>query len=101
MDSCSLEPILELDELPPDPVFEPGIRRAPSRGLRLGRADVARALANALRYVPSRFHAALAPEFLAELRAHGRIYGYRFRPAGRIAGRPVDVLDHSTMHGVV
>lgn len=26
----------------------------------------------------------LAPEFLEELMEHGRIYGYRFRPEGRI-----------------
>jgi urocanate hydratase len=33
---------------------------------------------------------ALAPEFLAELRERGRIYGYRFRPAGAIKGKPID-----------
>lgn len=93
------EPVLELERLPPDPVFEPGIRRAPSRGLRLGRDDIARALANALRYVPSRFHEALAPEFLEELRTRGRVYGYRFRPAGRICGRPVDSYSGRTLAG--
>lgn len=99
MDHDSPDPVLELDCLPPDPVFEPGIRRAPSRGLRLGRADTERALANALRYVPSRFHEALAPEFLHELRTHGRIYGYRFRPAGRLVGRPVDAYPGRTLAG--
>ena len=32
----------------------------------------------------------LASEFLNELMEHGRIYGYRFRPEGRIYGKPID-----------
>ena len=48
------------------------------------------AVKNALRYVPPELHEALAPEFLDELRTRGRIYGYRFRPPGAIAARPVD-----------
>jgi len=43
-----------------------------------------------LRYIPARWHERLAPEFLAELRQRGRIYGYRFRPQGRIIGLPID-----------
>lgn len=35
-------------------------------------------------------HEQLAPEFLQELKTMGRIYGYRFRPEGRIYGKPVD-----------
>jgi len=35
-------------------------------------------------------HNILAPEFLEELRTMGRIYGYRYRPAGKIKGKPVD-----------
>jgi urocanate hydratase len=76
--------------LPPDPVFEPRIRRAPDRGLNLSRSEIALAVRNALRYVPPELHERLAPEFLDELLAKGRIYGYRFRPQGRIYGRPVD-----------
>jgi urocanate hydratase len=81
---------LDFDALPPRKDFEPGIRRAPSRGFRLKRKDAETALKNALRYVPARFHEELAPEFLEELLTRGRIYGYRFRPQGRIWGRPVD-----------
>lgn len=81
---------LELDELPPDPVFEPGIRRAPRREAALTAAQEALALRNALRYIPERWHERLAPEFLDELRTRGRIYGYRFRPAGKLTGRPID-----------
>jgi urocanate hydratase len=81
---------VELTELPEPKTFEPGIRRAPSRGLDLNRADTATALANALRYVPEAHHEIVAPEFLEELRTMGRIYGYRYRPEGRLSGRPVD-----------
>lgn len=78
------------DELPPDPVFEPGIRRAPDRGLDLSEAEIALALKNALRYIPKHLHEKLAPEFLHELKTMGRIYGYRYRPQGRITGKPID-----------
>ena len=77
-------------ELPPAPMFEPGIRRAPDRGLDLGPQDVKQALKNALRYIPQHLHPILAPEFLHELTTMGRIYGYRYRPQGRIFGRPID-----------
>jgi len=86
----SMKVALEFGELPPDPVFEPGIRRAPKREAELTRAQEALALENALRYVPEKWHARLAPEFLAELRTRGRIYGYRFRPAGALKGLPID-----------
>lgn len=76
--------------LPPDPVFEPGIRRAPDRGCNLSRAEKKLAVKNALRYIPAELHAQVAPEFLAELRSMGRIYGYRWRPQGKIYGRPID-----------
>ena len=88
--SASMTVKLELDPLPPDPVFETGIRRAPRREAALTPAQEELALRNALRYVPEPWHAKLAPEFLAELRERGRVYGYRFRPAGALRGRPVD-----------
>ncbi len=81
---------VELTELPEPKPFAPGIRRAPSRGLSLNRNDIIVALQNALRYVPEKYHQILAPEFLEELRTMGRIYGYRFRPAGALSGRPID-----------
>ncbi len=77
-------------ELPPPPTFDPGVRRAPKRSLSLSGNDIKLALANALRYVPDKWHAQVAPEFLEELLTRGRIYGYRFRPAGRIWGKPID-----------
>ena len=76
--------------LPPKKEFVPGIRRAPDRGLNLTKKEMITAVKNALRYVPEELHETLAPEFLEELKTMGRIYGYRFRPEGRIYGKPVD-----------
>ncbi len=78
------------DELPEREEFVPGIRRAPDRGFRLTRSQTETALKNALRYIPEHHHALLIPEFLEELRTRGRIYGYRFRPHGRIKAKPID-----------
>jgi urocanate hydratase len=75
--------------LPERAEFEPGIRRAPNRGQVLNERETILALKNALRYIPERFHREIAPEFLAEYRERGRIYGYRFRPRGRLTGRPI------------
>ena len=90
---------VELTELPEPKPFEPGIRRAPSRGYTLDRRETILALKNALRYVPEEHHEIVAPEFLEELRTMGRIYGYRYRPAGRIWGRPVDQYRGATLEG--
>ena len=77
-------------ELPPEKEFEQGIRRAPDRGFRLNRKQTETALKNALRYVAPRHHKTLIPEFLNELKTRGRIYGYRFRPEGRIKAKPIN-----------
>ena len=91
---------IKLDEpLPEYPAFEPGIRRAPDRGCVLNREQTLLALRNALRYIPEAYHEQLAPEFLEELRTRGRIYGYRFRPAGRIWGRSIDSYKGACIEG--
>ena len=87
------------DELPPMPEFVEGIRRAPKRELNLSEKEIALALKNALRYVPEKWHEQLAPEFLDELLTRGRIYGYRFRPEGRIYGKPIDEYEGNTIEG--
>jgi len=87
------------DTLPPDPVFLPEIPRAPGRGFRLSKAQTKIALKNALRYIPENLHAVLAPEFLGELKKYGRIYGYRYRPAGRIWGRPINEYSGRCIEG--
>ncbi len=76
--------------LPEYPAFEPGLRRAPKRELTLTQPQMELALRNALRYVPEELHETLAPEFMDELLTHGRIYGYRFRPAGSLSGKPIN-----------
>lgn len=76
--------------LPPYPDFVEGIRRAPDRGYTLTPAQTITALKNALRYIPTEWHEQLAPELMEELRTRGRIYGYRFRPAGDLKAKPID-----------
>lgn len=78
------------EELPEMPAFIEGIRRAPDRGFKLSPAQTKLALKNALRYVPEKFHKKLLPEFMNELRTRGRIYAYRYRPEGRIYGKPIE-----------
>lgn len=78
------------NQLPEMPGFVEGIRRAPDRGFTLTKDQSEIALKNALRYIPEEFHETLAPEFMEELKTRGRIYGYRFRPNGRIYGKPID-----------
>ena len=82
---------IKLDNnLPEKCIFEEGIRRAPDRGFTLTKEETELALKNALRYIPEELHEEVAPEFLEELITRGRIYGYRFRPKGKIYGKPID-----------
>jgi len=85
--------------LPTMPEFDPKMRRAPDRGYRLTEAQTRQALKNALRYVPENLHETLAPEFLNELKTRGRVYAYRYRPAGRIYGKPIDAYKGKCMAG--
>ncbi|MCD6419813.1 MAG: urocanate hydratase [Synergistetes bacterium] len=82
---------VSLDEdLPEYPDFEPGIPRAPARPFKLSREKAEVALKNALRYLPVNLHEKLSPEFMEELITRGRIYAYRYRPKGRIWGKPIE-----------
>ena len=82
--------VFELDrELPEYPAFVPGIRRAPRREAKLSDHDRERAIANPLRYIPQEHHRAMAKEFAQALAEHGRIYVYRFRPAGPCTTSPL------------
>ncbi|MBE6065774.1 urocanate hydratase [Clostridium cochlearium] len=87
------------DYLPPMPKFEKGIRRAPNRGFHLTKSQTEVALKNALRYIPEKYHEQLIPEFLEELTTRGRIYGYRFRPEGKIYGKPIDEYKGKCIEG--
>ena len=91
---------IKLDNMLPEyPVFEEGIRRAPNRGFRLTEQQAQVALKNALRYLPESLHGELAGEFMDELIKYGRIYAYRFRPKGRIWGRPIDDYKGNCIEG--
>jgi len=94
-----IETITLEDELPEYPKFVEGIRRAPARYFNLNKYQTKLALKNALRYVPKHLHTKIAPEFLEELITRGRIYAYRYRPNGRIWGRPIDEYEGNTLEG--
>ena len=86
-------------DLPEMPAFVPGVRRASKRSFTLNPTETALALKNALRYIPEKWQEKLAPEFLDELLTMGRIYGYRFRPKEKIAGRPIDEYPGNCLEG--
>ena len=76
----------ELPEMPPE---ESGVSHAPPRRQVLGPAERRLALRNALRYLPDRHHARLAPELAQELKTDGRIYLRRYRPHYPMHARPL------------
>jgi len=86
-------------ELPKPKEFIKGIRRAPKREFSLSEKETELALKNALRYIPEEWQDTLIPEFLEELLSRGKIYGYRFRPEGRIFGKPIDKYNACTIEG--
>ncbi len=85
--------------LPPYPSFEPHIRRSPKRECLLNEQEEVLAIQNALRYVPKEWHETLIPEFYEELKTRGRIYGYRFRPQGRIYAKSIEAYKGKTLEG--
>ncbi|MFT3886458.1 MAG: urocanate hydratase [Flavobacteriales bacterium] len=78
------------DVLPPARPPDPSVSHAPKRKDILTPDEKKLALRNALRYFPQEHHATLAPEFAQELKDHGRIYMYRFRPEQAMHARPID-----------
>ncbi len=91
---------LHLDAaLPEKKPFQEGLRRAPNRGFRLTPEQTKVALKNALRYIAPEHHAELIPEFLEELKQYGRIYGYRFRPAGAFKAKNIDEYKGKCLEG--
>lgn len=102
MDNKCIEKAMTIkldDTLPEYPEILPGYRRAPKRESKMTKHDIAIALKNALRYIPEKYHEQMAAEFMEELHTHGRIYGYRFRPAGAIHGKPIDEYKGNCIEG--
>lgn len=87
------------DELPEYPTFEEGIRRAPKREVKLRKEEMILAVRNALRYVPDHHHEVMADEFMNELKTYGKIYGYRYRPKGRLTGKPIEEYESNCIEG--
>ena len=82
------------DCLPEPMPYDNTINHAPKRKEILTHAEKQLALRNALRYFPKALHAQLAPEFIDELNAYGRIYMYRYRPRYAMHARPIDDYPH-------
>ncbi|MDE7110618.1 MAG: urocanate hydratase [Muribaculaceae bacterium] len=78
-------------EIPAAKPYDQTVNHAPRRKKILTPAEERLALKNALRYFPPQQHAALAPEFLDELRTYGRIYMYRYRPDYEMYARPIEM----------
>jgi len=76
-------------QLPPKIARDLTVSHAPRRKDILSKKEEKLALRNALRYFPKSWHAELAREFLAELKAYGRVYMYRFRPSYEMYARPI------------
>ena len=92
--------IFTLDEqLPEYPEIIEGYRRAPKRESKLSLEDKKLAIKNALRYIHPKHHEKMALEFAKELEEKGRIYGYRFRPEGKIYGKPIDEYEGKCIEG--
>jgi urocanate hydratase len=85
------------DELPEKKAYDTSINHAPKRKEILTPAEKKLALRNALRYFPTKHHAALVQEFAEELNTYGRIYMYRFRPDYKIYARPIHEFPHKSI----
>ena len=83
-------------QLPDAPSYDNSINHAPKRKQILNAKEKKLALANALRYFPSKFHATLAKEFTQELNTWGRIYMYRFRPQYPVHARSINDYPHKS-----
>ncbi len=77
-------------ELPAPKSYDNKISHTPPRRNVLNDEEKKLAIRNALRYFPKEWHPVLAQEFADELKKHGRIYMYRFRPDYEMYARPID-----------
>lgn len=77
------------EHLPPKRKPSNQVSRAPKRKDILNGEEKKLALRNALRYFPKKWHEELSREFADELKTHGRIYMYRFKPEYEMRARPI------------
>ena len=77
-------------EMPEKKAFPKDANRAPKRKDILSAEEKKLAIRNALRYFPKDWHQKLSKEFMQELKDHGRIYMYRFKPDYDMYARPID-----------
>ena len=68
-------------EVPEPVLLDSSVDHAPDRPITLSAKQRRLALENALRYLPSSHHEAVAQEFLEELDRYGRIVMHRYRPS--------------------
>jgi len=87
------------ENLPEKKVFDKSIRRAPKRENNLTIKEKKLAIKNALRYIKPENHKIMANEFYEELEKTGRIYGYRFRPEGKIYAKPIEEYKGKCIEG--
>ncbi len=66
------------------------VSHAPIRKDILSLEEKKLAIRNALRYFPKSWHTELAKEFAEEMKSHGHIYMYRFRPDYKMYARPIN-----------
>lgn len=85
------------DELPPVKPFDASLNHAPKRKDILNKEEKKLAIRNALRYFDKKHHTLLAKEFAQELKDHGRIYMYRFRPSYKIHARHLLEYPHKSI----
>lgn len=85
------------DLLPEPKPYDPNVNHAPVRKDILTKEEKKLAVRNALRYFDPKHHAALAPEFAAELKNYGRIYMYRFRPDYPMHARNINEYPHRSL----
>ncbi len=85
-------------ELPPKKQLMADVSHAPKRKDILSLEEKKLAIRNALRYFPKSWHSALAKEFAEELKSHGRIYMYRFRPSYKMYARPINQYPAKSVH---
>ncbi|NAY92685.1 urocanate hydratase [Muricauda sp. JGD-17] len=77
------------EQLPQKKTYSKNGNPAPKRKDILSKKEKKLAVQNALRYFPEDWHQELAEEFANELKTHGRIYMYRFKPDYKIYARPI------------